>query len=83
MTIRERTSETEIYCRYLDADLYQPRISNTICNGRLGDYINDEFNLKKLPYHINISELIAKRIISPSLLIKFPNDYCIKNQIYD
>jgi len=75
MTIREKTSETEIYCRYLDADLFHPKCSDTLCNGRLGEYLRDEFNLKNLPYQVNIADLISEKIITPSLLIKFPKDY--------
>ena len=42
--------------------------------GHFGQYLKEQFGIEKLPYGITIVEMLARRMLKPDLLIKFPKN---------
>lgn len=73
--MRFTTSQRDTCRRYLCADLHNTPIRHHAAyGGHFGQYLKEQFGIEKLPYGITIVEMLARRMLKPDLLIKFPKN---------
>lgn len=71
---RVRYSSDEIYSRYLGVSLPVSK-GHQFCEGRFGKFLKNRLGVKKIPYNINLLELISSGCITPKLTIELPCSY--------
>ena len=73
--MRSTTSQRDTCRRYLCADLHEaPSRHHAAYGGHFGRYLNEQFDIERLPYSITIVEMLERGMIKPDLLIKFPKN---------
>ncbi len=73
--MRRTISERDVCKRYLCADLHKaPSRHDAAYGSYFGQYLKEQFGIKKLPYDITVVEMLERRRIEPDLLIKFPEN---------
>ena len=70
-----RINNTDMYCRYLDAQLFLPPTMGNVADGRFGHYLKSTLGITRLPYRISLLDLIREKVVEPDLFILLPRKY--------
>lgn len=75
---REITYEqSDCYCRYLDIAInYTP--SKKICGGRFASFLEKSLGIEKLPFDINLIDLVLERVLTPELFVALPKEFFLQ-----
>lgn len=66
----------DFYCRYLSCNIHNQH-GQLASHGRFGNYLSKYFGINKLPYDLKISDLVVDGLISPSAVVRLPNEFFI------
>lgn len=69
-------SEKDYYCRYLDIALNRAHPMR-LCGGKFGCFLEEFLGIKKLPYNINLIDLVLEGLFTSDLFVKIPKEYFI------
>jgi hypothetical protein len=69
-------SESEAHCRYLSLGV-NLKNNTKMCNGLFYSFINKEIGLKKLPYNIQLVDLVLDGCLTSDLFVELPKEYFI------